>query len=189
MTQLILIRHAETQVNLDEAPNKWHLSKRGKLQAQLLIPAFLNRVQPDNVKSIWCSEEAKSFETIQPVAQALGMQPIALPHFNEIGSDQAPEPSSERFAAKKHRFFQHSFDQNFPPLRAALTQIETISVQLKGETGIICSHGTLLTMIAAHYAHHLTDPEWMFAHWNHIPFCGVAMLEDGTKFHPFQTIL
>lgn len=84
MTELILIRHGETDWNLQhrfQGQIDVPLNARGQLQAQRLA----TRLTSEAIDALACSDLQRARQTASPAAAALGYEPEAVPALREQG--------------------------------------------------------------------------------------------------------
>ncbi len=83
MQQVILVRHAEPQIDIDQPASEWPLTPRGTANAQSLAGAMpaLGAVR------IVASPERKALETAHVLAGALGLPVVQDDRFSEQGAE------------------------------------------------------------------------------------------------------
>ena len=79
-TQLIFLRHAETQKDPVVNATKWGLSEDGKQQAENVSKMEIMNF----VDVIYVSEEQKTLLTVEPLAKKLNKKTQSLSFFNEV---------------------------------------------------------------------------------------------------------
>jgi broad specificity phosphatase PhoE len=102
--ELVLIRHA-LPVRIDATPDGGAadpgLAERGRQQAVRLVQALAG----DEVDALYCSPAARARESAEPLARALGLEPVVEPGIAEFDStDSSYVPVEELKAAGDPRW-------------------------------------------------------------------------------------
>lgn len=145
MVQLILIRHAQPEIQPDKPAREWTLSSQGREQAVLLAQTLKTKnIMP---KVIITSDEPKAIQTGMMLEKTWGKPRLALPNLHEH-----PRPFVEDFEAKVAQFFANPRELVFgtetanqaharftDAVKAALNQYPDQSLA-------IVTHGTVMTL-------------------------------------------
>ena len=152
--KLILIRHSAVETNPDVMSKLWRLSENGRFLTHQLAPKIA-RHQPTQ---IFTSTEPKAIETGQIIADELGVPCLCAPDLHEHDRTNVPfYPTIEAFHAVVTQFFQQPDELVFGEETAVTTQTRFANavnnIMTTNPTGniAIVTHGTVLTLFAAHY--------------------------------------
>lgn len=178
--KIYFLRHARTQANSMIPASEWHLSLKGKEDAQLEIPLH---IFPD-IQQIYCSNEPKTHQTIQRFANTLHIpldthSGLGEIHFTSFQDD------NDTFLQMKKECFQH-LDENkygIESFRAGLQRFTSTLAYLRGENPgknlLIVSHGTVLSLYFAAMRGKLDDGIEIYQKWKKMRFLAWGLLENG----------
>lgn len=88
MTRLYLIRHADAYDENGIQLQDYHLNNYGKIQALQLA----KRLSDNKFDAMYCSKVKRSMETCEIVNELHGNQVLYSSKFNEVGSEEWPQP-------------------------------------------------------------------------------------------------
>ncbi len=175
---LIFIRHAETQKDPTVNASKWNLSDVGKVTAKKLEDDFVNH----DISQIFVSSEQKTFQTIQPLAERLGLDPIVEDSFDEVRRGDI-FLSNEDFKKEKIKQLQDTTYNAFngESVDEALQRFEKriediVNSMQESDTIIIVSHGTILN---AYFAKLLNAFDNIVSRWENTKFGAYGVVRDG----------
>lgn len=168
-TRALLLRHAESAANAapeasplaPEAGDR--LSERGREEARAAAEAL----RECGAARLLCSPMRRAGETAEPIAAALGLEPVVEPYLHEVGEGEAGE---------------ESFD-------AVLARVGRLKAELEarpGETTLVITHGifkrTFLfeTLLGAAFVPELAPSVWSLGSRN----CGLSAFELGERPDP-----
>ncbi|MCL4528358.1 MAG: histidine phosphatase family protein [Chloroflexi bacterium] len=170
MTDLILIRHGETDWNLE---GRWQgqadvaLNERGRAQAVLIA----QELKDVSISAIYSSDLIRAFETAQELSKATGLPVNIDRRLREIHQG---EWQGMLVADIRSRYADHFERRRLDPLNIAppggetvaqvrsrvLAAVHEIVSQHPSETVAIVSHGFALAVILAEYQGHPIDNVW-----------------------------
>jgi probable phosphoglycerate mutase len=190
MTQLILIRHGETDWNRErrfQGQTDIDLNDAGRLQARRLADALAG----ERIDHLYSSDLKRALQTAEPTARRLGLRPVTdaglreqhFGPFEGLLASEVPHRLPEVWAQwvrhdphyaapggeSLHRFFER-----------VLGTLRRIAAAHRGQTLLIVTHGGALDMVwrAAH-GHTLAGPRDCA-----IPNCGINRLRlEGDALH------
>jgi len=193
MTQLILIRHGETDWNRErrfQGQTDIDLNTAGHQQAQRLADALAG----ERIDHLYSSDLRRALQTAQPTAQRLGLTPVTDPGLREqhfgpfegLLASEVPHRLPEVWAQwvrhdphyepeggeSLHRFFER-----------VLATLRRIAAAHRGQTLMVVTHGGALDMVwRAIHGHTLAAPRDCM-----IPNCGINRLQlDGDTLRIVQ---
>ncbi len=159
-TQLLLVRHGQTTMNvsgafcgLSEAP----LTEVGREQAQRLA----NRLSHEHIDALYCSPQGRARETAQPVAAALQLDIQIREALHEIDFGRweglVKAEIEQKFPWEIAAWNRGSWAVQAPggeTQQAVLARVVPCLVELlaahAGQTILIVSHGTTLRLLVGH---------------------------------------
>lgn len=159
-TTLILLRHGETEWNLN---GRWQgqaadtaLTDLGRAQARLAAC----RLQRYPIDVIYSSDLSRAFETAQIVGAAVGLTPVAEPGLREsnVGAwtgltwteieARFPDETAAMIAGEDVR---RGGGESFGELQVRLAAtVEALASRHPGQTLLLVSHGAALRSVVAH---------------------------------------
>lgn len=186
--RLILIRHGETPANvqgsLDTALPGPGLTDRGIEQAEA-IPAALHGEQIDG---LWTSRAVRTQATIAPLAEHLGLEPVALPGTHEIQAghyERRTDPDSvHAYLSLLGDWAEGKLDVRVPGGESGhevLTRYDDslARVEASGQrTAVMVSHGAIIRFWTYQRADNMKDFDF---HSEPLPNTGIVVLEGSTS--------
>ncbi|MXX15185.1 MAG: histidine phosphatase family protein [Gemmatimonadetes bacterium] len=151
MNHLILIKHAQPQIDKTKSAPDWHLSDSGRASCIPLAEA-LRPYKPDLLIT---SEEPKARETGQLVAEALQIPYTLAPNFHEHDRKGVPFISPETWHSIVKTFFARPnalIFGNETAHQARLRFTQAIEKAVKThprKTIAIATHGTVISLFTA----------------------------------------
>lgn len=159
-TTLILLRHGETEWNLE---GRWQgqavnteLTERGREQARIVA----RRLAAYPIQAIYSSDLKRAWETAQIVGRVLGLEPIPEPGLREsdIGAwtgltwaeiaARWPEQVAAMLAGQDVR---RGGGESYREMRRRLASVvERVVTRHAGQTVLLVSHGAALRMLITH---------------------------------------
>lgn len=150
---LILIRHSAVAVDPDMPAKKWPLSEDGRFRCLALAPHIAS-YQPDRFVT---SGEQKAQETGQIIAGVLGVSCQTASDLHEHDRTGTPYfPSQKVFIEAVSHFFRHPDElvlgrETAVQAQTRFTQaVQTVMATHPTGNIAIVTHGTVLTLFAAH---------------------------------------
>ena len=166
MRRLIFVRHATSAQNPDAPAREWPLSPAGLADAERLAELLV----PYAPVAVIASEELKTQQTAQPLADRLGLSVDVLPGLHEHERRTVRFMGHEEFQATMRRFFAEPETIVFGEETAqqALARFthavdDALARYPAGDIAIV-THGTVLSLFAA--AHGAGDPMTFWWHLN-----------------------
>ena len=193
MTRLILVRHGETEANVEQV---WHgsadapLTPRGQRQvvATARRIAELHREHP--IQAFYVSPLPRAQSTAQAIGAAIGMEPVVEPDLREFSIGDW-EGRSFRELAQVERLWQRwQSDPSFAPPNGESPiqfsqRVQRVFRRLverhPGQTILVVTHGGVISNLLAQW---LGEGPGDWARWDP-PNCAITVLEkrDGV-WHP-----
>ncbi len=152
MSNLILVRHSEPEIQPGKPASTWRLSERGRSRAGELA----KELRGFTPTSIWCSKEPKAIETAQILTDALNV-PMNVAHgLEEHHRSNVPYfPTKDGFEQAIQQFFCNpqqpvlGDETAHQALRRFTIAINKIIATGTAETPIVVTHGTVMTLYMA----------------------------------------
>ena len=146
--RLLLVRHATPHVDAGVPAGRWHLSVRGRQEAQSL--AMDVRLQ---LPRIWSSPESKAQETATFLAALSGAEVAVHDGLREVGFRQGLLPEAE-FRRRVASYLDGGADPDFEPYDVARQRILLCLAEIAGLEGgggdiALVSHGRILTVLVS----------------------------------------
>ena len=178
--KIYFLRHARTQVNSIVPPSEWLLSTKGNEEAQLKITL---ENFPD-IHQIYCSNEPKTLQTIQHLAEA---HQIPLEIHSRLGEIHFTtfEDDNDRFLRIKKECFQNLDENHYSTesFRAGLERFTSTLTYLRNENPrknlLIVSHGTVLSLYFAAMQQKLDKGLEIYQKWKKLQFLAWGLVENG----------
>ena len=175
--KIIFLRHADTKKDPSVKSIDWSLSEEGQQQAK----DVLNDDVFSDVDIIISSEEEKSYLTVLPLAEKLGLKIERLLYFNEvIRGDKFL--SDEEFKLEKEKqltdwnYEAYGGESGHQATARFKKGVEIVSSEHQGKTILIVTHGTVLNMYFADILNRHPD---LFERWQKTGFCAYGVIDDG----------
>ena len=154
MTHLILVRHGQTEWNLNgkyQGQSDVPLTERGRKQAQLLAEHF----PVDHVDAIYCSTLCRARVTAETIAARFGLTVKPDPAFRELSFgdwegltyQQIVEGWPEGMANFLHHpdILQIPHGESFPQLQErGMKRLNEVLAEHKDQTIVVVCHGAIL---------------------------------------------
>jgi phosphoribosyl-AMP cyclohydrolase len=162
MPHLILIRHANPQIDPQRPARDWPLSAEGRARCQALARR-LACFEPQVVVS---SVEPKALETAQIVAQCVGLDAETAAGLHEHERDNVAFTSREPFEAQVAAFFAQPHALVFgresadAAHRRFSTAVQEVLARHAGRNLAIVTHGTVLSLFVTRAAGLEPFPFW-----------------------------
>ena len=144
--RLLLVRHATPQIEAGVPAERWHLSARGRQEAQSL--AMDLRLQ---LPRIWSSPEPKARETATFLALTSGAEVAVHDGLREVEFRQGLLPQAE-FRRRVANYLDGDNDPDFEPYDVARQRILRCLAEVAGVEGgdiVVVSHGRILTVLVS----------------------------------------
>jgi 2,3-bisphosphoglycerate-dependent phosphoglycerate mutase len=155
VTNLILIRHSQTDARPDIAKHEWGLTVEGQRRAESL-PPLLAEYQPFVLAS---SPEVKARQTAEPIARRYNVDVCEVADLREHDRYSVEWMSSEEaFRASVIDFFEHldelvlGEETGRQALNRFTNAVDTLIDQYSGSNIVAVTHGSVITLLAAKFA-------------------------------------
>lgn len=151
--KLILVRHANPEIDPALPAAQWRLSARGRQRCALLA----ERLASFGLQAIITSEEPKAEETGRLTAGYLGLKVTSHPGLQEQDRRDAGFLSPEEFRTAVRRVFRHPEERIFGSESAQEAQVrfrEALTTAIAGHPAgniALVSHGTVIALFTALY--------------------------------------
>lgn len=162
MDTLILIRHANPEIDPALPAAQWRLSARGRERCALLAEGLA----PFRPQAVITSEEPKAEETGRLVAEFFGLPAASHPGLQEQDRREAGFLSPENFRKSVLNVFRHPEARVFGTESAREAQIrfrDALHAALAGYPAgniALVSHGTVIALFAALYNPQPAEEIW-----------------------------
>ena len=174
MSQLLLVRHAQPEIQPDVPSNRWALNEQGRQQA-VHTAEQLRAYRPEIIIT---SEEPKAAETGQIIADALDLSCRSAPGLHEHDRTGVPYfDDTAEFETAVKRFFERPDKRVFGGESAADTKqrfvgaVQEVLTAYPTQTVAIVAHGTVNTLFTQAF-----NPVSPFELWQTWPLAGFAVL-------------
>lgn len=175
---LILLRHAETNVDENLKISKWFLTERGKIEATKIFKLDLF----NDIDIIITSDEEKAYQTAYPLAEKLQLEIIRNERLNEINRDQGRFLEKDEYL-KTMELCMANKDQSYnkwETVNSALNRfsnkIEEIDSRYYNKKILIVAHGGVINLYFAKILEKLDD---VFNRVLTNSFCDYGIIQDG----------
>jgi broad specificity phosphatase PhoE len=175
----IFLRHGETIKDPNTDVTEWTLTHDAlnTLQKHIDNSKFLE------VTKVVSSIEPKAITTAKPVANLLGLDIHTVSEFCEILREKKFLTDEEFLDQKKRELtnldkIENGEESANDALKRFLSGIEKLESETSGETILVVSHGTVLTLYFAHLLNLLNTGE-LFSRWQKMGFCAVGKVHGG----------
>ena len=140
LRDVVLIRHAEPQVERDRPPAEWHLTSQGRKLSYELGSCLTAR----GLRQLFTSPEEKAIATATVVAEVLGVSVIADDRLREV---QRPWTDSN-FADAVARYLQGERLEGWEPFEEVVSRLKAclVSHSEEGPVGLV-THGTAMSCL------------------------------------------
>jgi 2,3-bisphosphoglycerate-dependent phosphoglycerate mutase len=167
-TMLYLVRHAHADWQPDETRP---LSESGRATARTI--AELLSVKP--VAAIYSSPAPRSIETVEPLAQRLGIHIDVVPELRERQLPVVPAGDFERVVRETWRAPTTAApdgESNAMAQARGLTAVRQFVARHAGQHLVVATHGNLLALVLNGF-----DPSFGYEFWRELSFPDVYELE------------
>ncbi len=177
ITRFIFLRHADTEKDPLVNAAKWHLSEKGKQQAEEVsgLPIMTS------VDVIYVLEEPKTYLTVEPLAKKLDKKTWPLTFFNEVKRGDK-FLTKEEFEVEKVRQLKYlsypafGGESGVEALIRFNQGIKQVTTENDGKTILIVTHGTVLNI---YFADLLNKYDELSQRWSKTTFCAFGIIENG----------
>ena len=151
--KLYLIRHSTPLIQPALSASQWVLSDEGRRRARAFGDTFLTE-KPARVIT---SHEPKAFETGQIIADLLGIPCVSADGLHEQRRENTPFLSLETFRLQVRELFERPTElvvgeeSARQAQRRMVNAVDAIIRRYQRETIAIVSHGTVMSLFAAHW--------------------------------------
>jgi broad specificity phosphatase PhoE len=159
---LILVRHSQSDQRPEEPAASWGLTPEGAEHCRPLA-AQLAHYQPDR---IFASAEPKASQTAAEIAAHLGMTYATAADLHEHDREGEPFTSQAEFRRRVANFFARPNELVMGRETAAqaqmrfVTAVQSLVAQHPGETLLIVTHGTVMTLFTSYHNPIAPIPFW-----------------------------
>ncbi len=155
----LLIRHAQSQPEIDVDPDDWLLSDLGRRQAKALRDAL----RGEGIGEIYASPLPRAVATVRPLAEVLGLDIAAHDGLRERRLSGALIDDWR----EQHQRSWTDFDRVLPGGESSreaqarmLAGLQEILSEARSQTVAVCSHGNVISL-----ALNALDPSFGFSQW------------------------
>lgn len=148
MQSLLLIRHAQADIDFDLPSHQWHLSAEGRSSCGRLA----NRLRPYRLNRILTSREPKAFETAEAISKILHLPTTIFEGLQEHDRSNVPPLEEDEFNERVSQFFERSEELVFGAETASQALIRfrraidhAVNTYTKGSFAIV-THGTVIAL-------------------------------------------
>ena len=167
-TKVYLVRHAHAAWSRDESRP---LSESGRAAA-VTIAGLLSAIP---VAAIYSSAAQRSIETVEPLAQRLGIRVDVVPELRERHLPVVPAGDFERVVRETWRFPTHATadgESNAVAQTRGLAAVHQLMTRHAGQHVVVATHGNLLALILNAF-----DPSFGYEFWRELSFPDVYEVE------------
>jgi len=167
-TTLYLVRHAHADWQPDEARP---LSESGRAAAQ----AIAGLLSPLPVAAIYSSPAQRSIETVEPLAQRLGLRVDVVPELRERQLPVVPAGDFERIVQEAWRVPTRATpdaESNAVAQNRGLTAVRQLIARHAEQHLVVATHGNLMALVL-----NGLDPSFGYEFWRELSFPDVYELE------------
>lgn len=193
MTKVILIRHAETEANLQKIWNgvmDAPLTERGKAQVVATAERMAQLGQEHPIDHFYVSPIGRARKTAAAITETISIEPKIEDDLKEFDLGDWEGRSLKELGEEENLWNIWRADPHFAPPNAesfhsfgqrSVNVAEMLADRHSGETTLIVTHGGVVAFALAKWLGDVTDGD-PFARWG--PHnCGIALVErqeDGT---------
>jgi broad specificity phosphatase PhoE len=172
----VFLRHAETLKDPSVHPKEWRLTQDGITK----IEGYLKRGFFKGITKIVSSGENKAYSTGVPIAENMGLEITQMNEFNEIGRSPVFLPDDQFLKQKKRQLTEldtqvDGGESGRDALQRFKSGIQNLEEQYNGETILVVTHGTVLSL---YFAELNNKFETIFNRWRRLPFCAIGVVRD-----------
>lgn len=174
-TQIIFLRHADTEKNPKINASLWCLSEKGKEQAEKTSLFDIMK----NIDIIYVSQEKKTALTAKPIADKLNKNIYSLGSFDEVrrGNKFFSKEEFEQEKEKQLKDLNYSAfngETGIEALKRFKDGILKIIKENAGKKILVVTHGTILNI---YFADILKKEAGLKGRWNNTDFCAYGIIE------------
>lgn len=153
MRQLILVKHSTPLIDPAKPSHEWPLSDEGKQRCEPLAEA----IRPFEPRAVVSSTEPKALQTAQILAEKLGLTAEEANDLYEHDRSNVPHMNGAEFQSAVAQFFNEPDDLVLGEESANEAQdrmlgaVEDAVAKHSEGNLVIVSHGTVITLLVAHY--------------------------------------
>ena len=183
MSELVLLRHAEPKIQIEEVPSKWGVSVDGKAQAiKLAFSGVFN-----DVDLIIASNEPKGYQTAEMIALRQKQSVIRNPLFNELNRDGGFYLTSSQYKLAVQTVLQdYSFRvDGWETAASALSRfkrgIDEVLAEYDNMRILIVTHGMVLTLYFSELLgnkENMPVQELNLVRWDTLEYCNWGVVKD-----------
>ncbi len=184
VSELVLLRHAEPRIQIEEVPSKWGVSSQGKAHAiKLAFSGVFN-----DVDLIIASNEPKGYQTAEMIALRQKQSVFRNPLFNELNRDGGFYLTSSQYQlAVKTVLNDYTFRvDGWETAASALSRfnrgIDEVLTEHDGKRILIVSHGMVLAMYFSELLGNRSNmpvQELNLVRWDTMEYCGWGIVKNG----------
>jgi len=167
-TEIVFLRHAETQADPDLPACKWHLTPSGRIESYKLAASGLL----GEIDAIVSSDELKAVETAEPFARMFGLEIDRNHDFRELNRSAGPFQTREEYISCVQEVLRSTSAQPYGWESAAgalarmKSGVQQIMSQYSSKRVLAVSHGLVLTL---YFADLQASMHEAFDRWNRLP--------------------
>ena len=158
----VFLRHAETIKDPDVHPKDWLLTS----DALEYLNTYISNGDFSAVTRIYSSTEPKAIATGKPISEYLNLKINEMEEFVEVKREKKFLTDEEFLLQKKREV------ENLESVENGISILEKIH---EGETVLIISHGTVMTI---YFAKLLGQLNKTFERWQKIKFCALGSVHN-----------
>lgn len=184
VSELVLLRHAEPKIQIEEVPSKWGVSSQGKAHAiKLAFSGVFN-----DVDLIIASNEPKGYQTAEMIALRQKQSVFRNPLFNELNRDGGFYLTSSQYQlAVKTVLNDYTFRvDGWETAASALSRfnrgIDEVLTEHDGKRILIVSHGMVLAMYFSELLGNRSNmpvQELNLVRWDTMEYCSWGIVKNG----------
>lgn len=174
----ILLRHAQTLIDLSIPTEKWKISEQGEKKIKKLVETGIF----DDVELLFSSDEEKAVKTIEHLSKRIGKKPIISSSFREIYRGKENIQTQEKYERViekilvDNNFRYKDWESTETAINRFKKGILSIDERNQNRKILIVSHGLILTI---YFANILKCPSRIiFERWKKTEFCGWGIVKD-----------
>jgi broad specificity phosphatase PhoE len=172
----IFLRHAETLKDPNTHPKDWLLTP----DALQIVNKYIEEGKFANVTKIYSSTEPKAVATGKPISAKLEAEINELENFVEVKREKKFLTDEEFLAQKKKEVenlgtVENGVESGGDALNRFEEGIDKLESEFNGETILVISHGTVMSIYFAKLLNELPN---VFDRWQKLKFCALGEVEN-----------
>lgn len=172
----VFLRHAETIKDPDVHPKDWLLTS----DALEYLNTYISNGDFSAVTRIYSSTEPKAIATGKPISEYLNLKINEMEEFVEVKREKKFLTDEEFLLQKKREVenlesVENGIESGADALRRFENGISILEKIHEGETVLIISHGTVMTI---YFAKLLGQLNKTFERWQKIKFCALGSVHN-----------